>query len=120
MPVFACRPSQQPIYLYGYSEPGQEIHLPTTPLFVSLVSVPAVVVGPFFVNQACRNPPMRSFAMIAILAGTSLGRGVDPPQDKPLSPEDALKRVNETVMVQMMVKASKNRLEKRGEIYLDS
>jgi len=63
---------------------------------------------------------MRSFAMIAILAGTSLGRGGDPPQDKPLAPEDALKRVNETVMVQMMVKTSKNRLEKRGEIYLDS
>ena len=63
---------------------------------------------------------MRAITLIAILAGTSLGRGGDSPQDKPLPPEDAIKRVNETVMVQMVVKASKNRLEKRGEIYLDS
>src|SRR5437588_1591658 len=30
------------------------------------------------------------------------------------------KKVNEEVVVQMLVKATKNRLEKRGEIYLDS
>ncbi len=41
-------------------------------------------------------------------------------EDKPLSPIDAIKRVNEKVTVQMLVKTSKNRLEKRGEIYLDS
>ena len=41
-------------------------------------------------------------------------------KDKPLSPVDAIKKVNEKVTVEMTVKASKNRLEKRGEIYLDS
>jgi len=41
-------------------------------------------------------------------------------KDKPLPPVDAIKKVNEKVTVEMTVKASKNRLEKRGEIYLDS
>jgi DNA/RNA endonuclease YhcR with UshA esterase domain len=41
-------------------------------------------------------------------------------EDKPLTPVDAIKRIHEKVIVQMVVKASKNRLEKRGEIYLDS
>jgi hypothetical protein len=35
-------------------------------------------------------------------------------------PVEAIKKVNEEVTVQMLVKATKNRLEKRGEIYLDS
>src|SRR6266851_2632340 len=39
---------------------------------------------------------------------------------KPLTPVEAIKKVNEEVTVQMLVKAAKNRLEKRGEIYLDS
>jgi len=44
-----------------------------------------------------------------------------PAQDtKPLTPVEAIKKVNEEVTVQMVVKAAKNRLEKRGEIYLDS
>jgi hypothetical protein len=40
--------------------------------------------------------------------------------DKPLTPAEAVKKVNEKVTVQMEVKAAKDRLEKRGEIYLDS
>ena len=39
---------------------------------------------------------------------------------KPLTPVEAIKKVNEKVVVEMQVKATKNRLEKRGEIYLDS
>src|SRR5437879_11568148 len=39
---------------------------------------------------------------------------------RPLTPVEAIKKVNEEVTVQMLVKATKNRLEKRGEIYLDS
>jgi hypothetical protein len=39
---------------------------------------------------------------------------------KPLTPAEAIRKVNEQVTVQMVVKAAKNRLEKRGEIYLDS
>jgi hypothetical protein len=41
-------------------------------------------------------------------------------ETKPLTPVEAIKKVNEHVTVQMLVKATKNRLEKRGEIYLDS
>jgi hypothetical protein len=41
-------------------------------------------------------------------------------ETKPLTPVEAIKKVNEQVTVQMLVKATKNRLEKRGEIYLDS
>jgi hypothetical protein len=40
--------------------------------------------------------------------------------DKPLSPIDARKKVGEQVTVEMKVQAAKDRLEKRGEIYLDS
>ncbi len=40
--------------------------------------------------------------------------------DKPLTPDEAIKKVDEKVVVQMLVKASKNRLEKFKEIYLDS
>jgi hypothetical protein len=39
---------------------------------------------------------------------------------KPLTPVEAIKKVNEKITVQMLVKSTKNRLEKRGEIYLDS
>jgi hypothetical protein len=41
-------------------------------------------------------------------------------EEKPLTPEEAIKKVDQKVTVQMEVRASKNRLEKRGEIYLDS
>lgn len=41
-------------------------------------------------------------------------------ETKPLTPVEAIEKVNEEVTVQMLVKATKNRLEKRGEIYLDS
>ena len=44
----------------------------------------------------------------------------DAEDTKPLTPVEAIKKVNEKVVVEMQVKATKNRLEKRGEIYLDS
>jgi hypothetical protein len=40
--------------------------------------------------------------------------------DKPLTPVEARKAVGKTITVEMTVKAAKDRLEKRGEIYLDS
>ena len=40
--------------------------------------------------------------------------------DKPLTPAEAIKKVDEKVVVEMLVQASKNRLEKFKEIYLDS
>ena len=62
---------------------------------------------------------MRRFAFVCVfvLVATAAARGLE---DKPLSPVDAIKKVNEKVTVEMLVKASKNRIEKRGEIYLDS
>jgi hypothetical protein len=40
--------------------------------------------------------------------------------DRPLSPVEARKKVGQTITVEMIVQAAKNRLEKRGEIYLDA
>jgi DNA/RNA endonuclease YhcR with UshA esterase domain len=40
--------------------------------------------------------------------------------EKPLTPIEARKKVGSKIVVQMEVKASKDRLENRGEIYLDS
>jgi hypothetical protein len=40
--------------------------------------------------------------------------------DKPFTPVEARKAVGKTISVEMTVKAAKDRLEKRGEIYLDS
>jgi hypothetical protein len=60
---------------------------------------------------------MRWCAAFALLMLVPVAGRAD---DKPLSPEDAIKKVNEKVTVEMTVRASKNRLEKRGEIYLDS
>src|SRR5437879_8706920 len=39
---------------------------------------------------------------------------------KPLPPVEARKQLGKTVTVEMTVKAAKDRLEKRGEIYLDA
>jgi hypothetical protein len=41
-------------------------------------------------------------------------------EEKPLTPAEAIKLVNKEVTVEMMVRSSKNALEKRHEIYLDS
>jgi hypothetical protein len=41
-------------------------------------------------------------------------------KSNPLSPVDARKKVGEKITVEMRVQAAKDRLEKRGEIYLDS
>jgi hypothetical protein len=43
-----------------------------------------------------------------------------PEEGKPLTAPEARKKVGETVTVEMKVQAAKDRLEKRGEIYLDA
>jgi hypothetical protein len=64
--------------------------------------------------------PMRSAtALIFVLIGL-IALDATAQDTKPLTPVEAIKKVNEVVTVQMLVKAAKNRLEKRGEIYLDS
>ena len=40
--------------------------------------------------------------------------------DKPLTPVEARKKLGESITVELTVKAAKDRLEKRGEIYLDA
>ena len=49
-----------------------------------------------------------------------LGQLVRADEGKPLTAPEARKKVGETVTVEMTVQAAKDRLEKRGEIYLDS
>jgi DNA/RNA endonuclease YhcR with UshA esterase domain len=48
------------------------------------------------------------------------GTAVAADDGKPLSPVEARKQVGNKVTVEMEVKAAKDRLEKRGEIYLDA
>jgi DNA/RNA endonuclease YhcR with UshA esterase domain len=59
--------------------------------------------------------PTAHLILIVICLGPSAALG-----DKPLSPVEARKRVNEEITVEMFVRASKNRLERHKEIYLDS
>jgi DNA/RNA endonuclease YhcR with UshA esterase domain len=53
--------------------------------------------------------------VVAVWAGP--GGAAD---EKPLGPADARKKVGREVTVQMAVRAAKDRLEKRGEVYLDA
>jgi DNA/RNA endonuclease YhcR with UshA esterase domain len=57
------------------------------------------------------------FALITSVAFLSAAIAAD---DKPLGPVDARQKIGQKITVEMMVQAAKNRLEKRGEIYLDS
>jgi len=63
---------------------------------------------------------MRSIAVPVLLWAGSLVAQAAADESKPLTPVEATKKANEKVVVEMLVKATKNRLEKRGEIYLDS
>jgi hypothetical protein len=54
--------------------------------------------------------------MVALLVVCAAG--ADDPNA--ITAEEATKKVNEKVTVRMVVKTTKDRLEKRGEIYLDS
>lgn len=54
-------------------------------------------------------------ALILLLAPAALAA-----DDKPLTPVEARKQVGKETTVKMEVKTAKDRLEKRGEIYLDA
>jgi hypothetical protein len=56
-------------------------------------------------------------ALLVSFCWVGLGTTGDLP---PISPTEAVHRINAHVTVEMVVRAAKNRLEKRGEIYLDS
>lgn len=57
-----------------------------------------------------------ALAMTLILGGFAAADD----EARPLTPVEAIKKINDEVTVKMLVKATKDRLEKRGEIYLDS
>ena len=63
---------------------------------------------------------MRKIVTWTLLLGMLTLVHIPADEFKPLTPAEAIKKVNEKITVFMVVKASKNRLEKRGEIYLDS
>jgi hypothetical protein len=54
-------------------------------------------------------------ALVIWCAGLAFGAEGDP-----LTPAEARKKVGQKITVRMAVRAAKDRLEKRGEIYLDS
>jgi DNA/RNA endonuclease YhcR with UshA esterase domain len=56
-------------------------------------------------------------AGLILAAGASLVLAAD---EKALGPVEARKKVGKEITVKMEVKAAKDRLEKRGEIYLDA
>lgn len=59
----------------------------------------------------------------AIVAVTLIGASSlvgDDPEPRPLTPVEARKKIGEEIMVEMLVRTAKDRLEKRGEIYLDA
>jgi DNA/RNA endonuclease YhcR with UshA esterase domain len=61
-----------------------------------------------------------SRVLIALGLALCLGVAARAEDDKPLSPVEARKQVGKKVTVEMEVRAAKDRLENRGEIYLDS
>jgi hypothetical protein len=63
---------------------------------------------------------MQLISGVAALLCVFLIAADDTNDDKPLTPAEAIKKVDEKVVVEMLVQASKNRLEKFKEIYLDS
>lgn len=62
---------------------------------------------------------MRHLIALGLFAAVTTA-AVAADKDKPLSPVEARKQVGKEVTVKMEVKAAKDRLEKRGEIYLDA
>src|SRR5262249_55396563 len=60
----------------------------------------------------------RILTAAVILGWAALAAGAD--GDKPVPPAEAVKRVGQTVLVEMQVRKAKDRLDKHGLIYLDS
>jgi hypothetical protein len=61
---------------------------------------------------------VRTCAVAVVLTWAALAACAD--DDKTLSPAEAVKRVGETVRIEMQVRKAKDRLDKHGLIYLDA
>ncbi len=62
----------------------------------------------------------RFLPLLALLLTLPIACKVLATEAKPLAPVEARKKVGEKITVEMTVPAAKDRLEKRGEIYLDA
>lgn len=61
------------------------------------------------------------FSIIVLLAGSCVeAKAFADDKEKPLTVKEAIEKVDQKVYVEVTIRAAKNRLEKRGEIYLDS
>ena len=60
---------------------------------------------------------VRTICLTCTLLGAGLAFAAG---DRPLGPVEARKQIGKKITVEMPVKAAKDRLEKRGEIYLDA
>jgi hypothetical protein len=60
------------------------------------------------------------FSRVLVVAALVSGAVATAAEDKPLTPVEARMKLGEKVTVKMTVQAAKDRLETRGEIYLDS
>ncbi len=63
---------------------------------------------------------MRTLSVLALVVSGLVVIQAAEGDTKPLTPVEARKKVGEKITVEMTVQAAKDRLEKRGEIYLDS
>jgi hypothetical protein len=62
-----------------------------------------------------KMPCLAACVLVATAAGVAF-----PGDEKPIGPVEARKQVGKKITVEMPVRAAKDRLEKRGEIYLDA
>ncbi|HKM53185.1 MAG TPA: hypothetical protein VJY33_07205, partial [Isosphaeraceae bacterium] len=60
------------------------------------------------------------YVLFLALTWPTWGLADESKEEKPLPPSEAAKHENEKVSVEMLVRASKNALARRMEIYLDS
>src|SRR5262245_50554877 len=87
-----------------------------------IVSSYAIIMPRYNAKAAILKRVPMSVLLVAAVACAllrSAGAAADD-SPKPLTPVEARKKVGEDVLVELTVKAAKDRLEKRGEIYLDS
>jgi DNA/RNA endonuclease YhcR with UshA esterase domain len=63
---------------------------------------------------------MRTMLISTVIVLVGAAHGLADDKAKPLSPTEARKAVGKEITVKMEVKTAKDRLEKRGEIYLDA